>query len=113
MSFRIRGGLFRRRTTLRGQEPSMARKIFVNLAVKGVGRSVAFFSALGFEFNAQFTDEKATCMVVSDEAFVMLLVEEFYATFTAKQVADTAQTNEVAIALSTESREEVDALVEK
>ena len=62
----------------------MARMIFVNLPVDDPEKSVAFFSSLGFEFNAAFTDEKATCMVLSEHACVMLLVRPFFATFTTK-----------------------------
>ena len=66
----------------------MTRMLFVNLPVQDLARSVAFFTGLGFRFNEQFTDEKATCMVVSDAACVMLLVRPFFATFTSKEVAD-------------------------
>ena len=58
----------------------MARKIFVNLAVRDLKRSKEFFSKLGFEFNPQFTDDKAACMVLSEEGFVMLLGEQFFRT---------------------------------
>ena len=63
------------------------RKIFVNLAVKDLKRSMEFFGQLGFDFNKQFTDDKAACMVVSDEAFVMLLTESFFKTFTSVKFA--------------------------
>ena len=66
----------------------MATKIFVNLPVKDLNKTVKFFSALGFSFNAQFTDENATCMIVDDNIFVMLLVEKYFQTFTKKPVAD-------------------------
>lgn len=91
----------------------MARKIFVNLAVRDLKRSKEFFSKLGFEFNPQFTDDKAACMVLSEEGFVMLLGEEFFKTFTKKSLCDTATHNEALLALSCESRAEVDALVKK
>jgi predicted lactoylglutathione lyase len=91
----------------------MARKIFVNLPVRDLKRSMEFFSKLGFEFNPQFTDEKAACMVLSDDGFVMLLSEPFFRTFTKKSVCDTTKHNETLLALSCESREEVDALVKK
>jgi predicted lactoylglutathione lyase len=89
------------------------RKIFVNIAVKDLKRSMAFFSQLGFEFNRQFTDEKAACMVVSEEAFVMLLSEPFFAGFTTKQPCNTTTHTEALIALSCTSRAEVDELVKK
>ena len=90
----------------------MSRMIFVNLPVQDLDRSVAFFRGLGFTFNEQFTDRNATCMVLSDQACVMLLVRPFFATFTRKDVAD-ASTTEAILGVSAESREEVDALVDK
>lgn len=91
----------------------MATQIFVNLPVKELARSVAFFTELGYQFNPQFTDENATCMVVSDTISVMLLVEKFFQTFTTKPVCDATQSTEVLICLSCDSRAEVDALVRK
>ncbi len=90
----------------------MARKIFINLPVKDLDRSVGFFTALGFSFNPQFTDENATCMVVSDTIFVMLLVEPFFQGFTPKPVADAHAQTELLLALSLDARQDVDALVE-
>jgi len=84
------------------------RTVFVNLPVKDLDRSVGFFTALGFTFNDRFTDERATAMVLNDEAFVMLLVEDFFTTFTGKSVPSPS---EVVIALSAESPAEVDDLV--
>ena len=84
------------------------RKVFVNLPVKDLDLSVGFFTGLGFAFNPEYTDRRAAAMIVNDDAFVMLLVEEFFTTFTGKPVAPTC---EVVIALSAESPEEVDALV--
>ena len=91
----------------------MGTKIFVNLPVKNLDRSVEFFSKLGFGFNQQFTDEKGTCMVINDDIYVMLLLEEFFKTFTKKQVLDARKGTEVILALSAETREEVDELVGK
>jgi uncharacterized protein len=91
---------------------SNARKIFVNLAVRDLKTSMEFFSKLGFEFNRQFTDDKAACMVVSEEAFVMLLAEPFFKTFTKREICDTTKHTEGLFALSCESRAEVDKLVE-
>ena len=91
----------------------MSRMLFVNLPVQDLTKSVQFFTSLGFEFNQHFTDENATCMVVSDQAFVMLLVRPFFSTFTTKQVADSSTQAETIIGVSAESREEVDALVDK
>jgi predicted lactoylglutathione lyase len=84
------------------------RKIFVNLAVKDLDRAVEFFTKLGFTFDPRFTDETATCMVVSDDAFVMLLVEDRFKDFTKKELADPAKQTEAIMALSAESREQVD-----
>jgi predicted lactoylglutathione lyase len=90
-----------------------SRKIFVNLAVRDLKKSTQFFSTLGFEFNPKFTDEKAACMIVSDEAFVMLLTEAFFKTFTKREPCDTTKHTEGLFALSCRSREEVDGLVKK
>ncbi|MGJ7545091.1 VOC family protein [Variovorax sp. LT1R16] len=92
----------------------MATQIFVNLPVKDLKKSVDFFTALGYGFNPQFTDENATCMIVSeDRIFVMLLVEKFFKTFTPKPISDAKASTEVLIALSCESRAQVDEMVKK
>jgi predicted lactoylglutathione lyase len=90
----------------------MARKIFVNLPVRDLERSKAFFSALGFSFNPQFTNEQGACMVISEDIYAMLLVEPFFQTFTKKPVSD-GRSTEVLVCLSCDSRDEVDALVRK
>jgi uncharacterized protein len=87
-------------------------KIFVNLPVRDLGRSIAFFKALGFSFNPQFTDETATCMVIGEDIYAMLLTHEKFATFTPKAIADATKVTEVLTALSVESRAEVDRLVD-
>lgn len=89
-----------------------SRKIFVNLAVKDLDRSVQFFAKLGFTFDPRFTDEQATCMIVSDEAFVMLLVEGRFQDFTKKELADPARQTEAIMAVSAESRAQVDELAD-
>ncbi len=89
-----------------------SRKIFVNLAVKDLDRSVRFFTELGFTFDARFTDETATCMNISDEAFVMLLVESRFADFTTRALADPTTHTEAILALSADSREGVDELAD-
>jgi len=91
----------------------MARQIFVNLPVRDLKRSVNFFTALGYSFNPQFTDENATCMIVGDNIFVMLLVESFFKTFTKKALCDATRSTEVLVCLSCDSRAHVDALVSK
>jgi predicted lactoylglutathione lyase len=90
----------------------VAKQIFVNLPVKDLGKTIEFFKKLGFEFNPQFTYENDTCMVVNDNIFVMLLVEKFFKTFTQKEICDTTKNTEVITALSTESREKVDQMLE-
>jgi uncharacterized protein len=90
----------------------MITQIFVNLPVKDLSRTVEFFKKLGFAFNPQFTDENATCMIINDNIFVMLLVEKFFKTFTKKEICDTTKDTEVIIALSTESREKVDEMMQ-
>jgi predicted lactoylglutathione lyase/uncharacterized protein YndB with AHSA1/START domain len=89
------------------------RQIYVNLPIREMERSKAFFDALGFTFNPQFTNDKGACMVIADNIFAMLLVEPFFQTFTKKPVADATQSTEVIVCLSCESREEVDDLVRK
>jgi predicted lactoylglutathione lyase len=89
----------------------MPQMIFVNLPVKDLVKSMAFFEALGFSFNPQFTDETAACMVISDTIFAMLLTHEKFAGFSPKPIADTSKTTEVLIALSRDDREAVDAIV--
>ena len=69
----------------------MPQMIFVNLPVKDLDKSKAFFAALGFSFNPQFTDDTAACMVVSDTIFVMLLTHEKFKSFSPKPIADTSQ----------------------
>jgi uncharacterized protein len=91
----------------------MAREIFVNLPVHDLPRSRAFFAALGFGFNEQFSNEVAACMVVTDSIYVMLLTVPFFQSFTDKPVADATKSVQVLLALSCDSRAEVDALVAK
>ena len=90
-----------------------ARKIFVNLPVRDLKESMAFFSGLGFTYNSKFTDENAACMIISDEAFAMLLTEPFFRTFTKREPCDTTRHTEALIAFSCSSRGEVDHLVKK
>jgi uncharacterized protein len=89
------------------------RKLFVNLPVRDLKKSIDFFSQLGFTFNPQFTDESATCMILSDQSYVMLLVRERFADFTRKEICDTTSHTEALLALSCESRAEVDDLVNR
>jgi uncharacterized protein len=89
----------------------MATKIFVNLPVKNLNKSVEFFTKLGFTFNAQFTDETATCMIVSEDIYVMLLTEAKFKTFIPKEICDATKSTEVLVCLSCESRDKVDEMV--
>jgi len=87
---------------------------FINLPVKDLAKATEFFSAIGFGFDAQFTDENASRMIIGDETSVMLAAEPFFATFVAPQsVTDTSAAREVVVGLSAESREQVDELTEK
>ena len=88
----------------------MSTKIFVNLAVKDLERSKRFFTELGYDFNPQFTDANAACLVISEDIYAMLLVEPFFKTFTSKELVDARTSTEVLIALSVDSREEVDLM---
>lgn len=89
------------------------RKLFVNVSVRNLEKAMEFFSRLGFEFNRQFTDEKAACMVVSDEAYFMLLTEPFFRTFARREPCDTSRYTEGMFAISCSGRAEVDELVKK
>lgn len=92
----------------------MPGKIFVNLPVKELKRSIDFFTHLGFSFNQQFTDDKAACLVINDGSiYAMLLTEPMFKTFTKKEIADASKTTEVLIAIDTDSREQVDELIRK
>ena len=91
----------------------MATKIFVNLPVKNLDKSMTFFISLGFRFNPQFTDDTAACMVVSEDIHVMLLTEPKFKQFTPKAICDATKSTEVLVALSVESRERVVSLVRR
>ncbi|HWU74497.1 MAG TPA: VOC family protein [Sphingomonas sp.] len=90
----------------------MTKMIFVNLPVADVAKATAFYEAIGFDKNPQFSNEQASCMVWSDAIHVMLLDHGFYRTFTTKQIADTHKANAALIALSRDSREQVDAIAD-
>ncbi len=92
---------------------SNSRKVFINLAVQDLKKSMAFFSKLGFEFDPRFTDEKAACMIISEEAFVMLLREPFFKSFIKNEICDTRTHTEGLFALSCNSRAEVEEIVKK
>ena len=91
----------------------MSKQIFVNLPVKDLNRSIEFYAKLGFSFEPKFTDRNATCMIVGENIFVMLLVETFFKSFTKKEITDTSKNTEVIVCISAESREKVDEMVNK
>ncbi|WP_307543340.1 VOC family protein [Paenibacillus sp. W4I10] len=89
-----------------------AKQIFVNLPVQDLKKSVEFFTKMGFEFDANFTDESATCMIIGENIYAMLLVEERFQSFISKKISNAADTTEVIVALSVDSREQVDVIVQ-
>ncbi|HZA01180.1 MAG TPA: VOC family protein [Hyphomicrobiaceae bacterium] len=89
----------------------MSTKIFVNLPVKDLKKSIAFFETLGFTFNPQFTDDNAACMVISEQNYAMLLTHEYFKTFATKPISDAHTSTEVLIALALESKAAVDDMV--
>ena len=91
----------------------MSRLIFINLPVADLPKSMAFYKALGFSHNPQFTDDAAACIVISDIIHVMLLTHAKFQDFTPKAICDTRVATEVLNCLSCDSREEVQALVDK
>ena len=91
----------------------MISKIFVNLPVQDLARSISLFKAIGFTFNPQFTDETAACMVMSDDIYAMLLTHDKARQFTKKAIADARTTTEVLVALAVESKDKVHEIVDK
>lgn len=89
----------------------MVKQMFVNLPVTDLGSSIAFFTRLGFAFNPDFTDDTATCMIVGDNIYVMLLVRQRFAGFAPHPPSDARAATEVLLALQLESRAAVDAMV--
>jgi len=91
----------------------MTTSIFVNLTTSDLDRAKAFYEALGFSINPNFTDENAACVVLDDNVYFMVLTREYFGTFTDKQVIDPATQAQVSIALTRETREAVDEVLEK
>ena len=91
----------------------MPSKVFINLPVKNLAKSMDFFQNLGFFFNPQFTDEKAGCMVVSDSIFVMLLTDTYFKSFIDTEICDAHNATEVLIALDAASADEVKQFINK
>ena len=97
--------------TREATRPSAPRKLFVNIAVADLQRSITFFETLGFQFNRHFTDATATCMLVGEDAYVMLLTPQRFAGFSHRPMVDASQQSEALFTFSVESREAVDAIV--
>jgi hypothetical protein len=91
----------------------MAKKIFINLPVKDLKKSIMFFEKLGFSFNMEFSDDSAACLMIGENIYAMLLLEKFFKTFTNKEIADAKKTTEVLIAIDAESRQSVDEMIRK
>ena len=91
----------------------MATKIFVNLPVQDLNKSIEFFKGLGYTFNHQFTDATAACMVIGEDIYAMLLTFDKFTQFTNKKIVDARENTEVLVCLSTESRNGVDDLLDK
>ena len=96
-----------------GTRPAVPRKLFVNIPVRDVQRSIRFFEDLGFTFNTQFTDATATCMLVGEDAYFMLLTREKFASFSKRPPGDPMKETSALYALAVESRAAVDAMVKK
>ena len=96
-----------------GTKPVTNRKLFLNIPVRDLQRSIAFFETLGFTFNTQFTDATATCMLVGEDAYFMLLTREKFADFSGRPVGDPRQETSAMLAITAESRAEVDAFADK
>jgi uncharacterized protein len=96
-----------------GTKPTTPRKLFVNIPVRDLQRSIDFFETLGFTFNTQFTDATATCMLVGEDAYFMLLTADKFKDFSKRPVGDAHKETNALFAISVDSREEVDALVKK
>lgn len=89
----------------------MFKQIFVNLAVKDMARSQAFFKALGLSFNPRFTNEQGACLEIGENFYAMLLVEPFFQGFTKKPISDAHKATEVLLALSVDSRAAVEEVI--
>jgi len=89
----------------------MASKIFLNLAVKDLKKSIDFFTTLGFSFNPQFTDASATCMIIGENIFAMLVTEQRFKDFTKKEICNAHKNTEVLIAIDVDNREKVNEMV--
>jgi hypothetical protein len=91
----------------------LAQQLFVNLPVKDLKKTIAFFSKIGFTFNPKFTDQNAACMIIGKNIYAMLITEKFFKTFTPKKIANAQQTSEVLVAVQLSSKHAVDDLMKK
>jgi uncharacterized protein len=91
----------------------MGTKVFVNLPVKDLNKTVGFFTKLGYKFDSRYSDDNSKCMIITDDISVMLLVEPFFKTFTSKEICDTRKSTEAILALSADSRIQVDQILKK
>lgn len=89
----------------------MAKMIFVSLPVGNLAKATAFYEAVGATKNPQFSDDTASCMVISETIFVMLMTHDKFRTFTPKTISDAKTSNQVLLCLSADSRAEVDDIV--
>ncbi|WP_026585089.1 VOC family protein [Bacillus sp. J33] len=90
-----------------------SKNIFINLPVKDLNKSTNFFKELGFEFNPQFSDETTSCLIISDNIYALIMIEERFKGFSKKEIVDTTTSSEAIFCLSAESRDQVDELVNK
>jgi uncharacterized protein len=91
----------------------MSMKTFVNLPARDLAKTTEFWTKVGFSFNQQFTDDNAACMIISEDAYAMLVATPFFQQFTQRELADTSTSSEVIVGLSADSREQVDDLTDK
>ena len=96
-----------------GTKPATNRKLFVNIPVRDLQRSIDFFETLGFTFNTQFTDATATCMLVGEDAYFMLLTREKFADFSKRPIGDPRSETNAMLAITADTRAEVDAFADK
>ncbi len=96
-----------------GTKPTTPRKLFVNIPVRDLQRSIDFFETLGFAFNTQFTDATATCMLVGEDAYFMLISTERFKEFSKRPVGDSQKETNALFAISVDNRDEVDTFVNK
>jgi predicted lactoylglutathione lyase len=91
----------------------MNRSIYVNVAVQDLAKSLEFYKALGFEQNLEFSNEDGVCMVIASNIYLMVLTEDFFKTFTNKDIADVTKTTETILTISADTKAEVDELADR